>query len=247
MNTVDTTALWMPPQAGPAPYEYLVIDIETAHPDPALVKDYFEKTYRCPRNIKDAAKKAANREKMWESAQEMGAAKHPMAPILAIGLKTNDELRCLHSMRKHAPAVRMNGLVEGFEDAKGMLEAFSNLLAARVTEETAVVGFNIRDFDLPAIRRALARLAMPFPAALLNPDQPVFDNMQKYCRMFSGTHDIMISAPEVSLGLGIEPHAISGAVVPELYAAGEIESVINKVLLDVCEEEHQFLRMTGRN
>jgi hypothetical protein len=245
-TAINTGAGWgLSVQVGPEPYEYLVIDIETGAAPDKDVKEYFEKTYRCPRNIKDPEKKKANREKAWASAQEM-ASVHPLAPVIAIGLKSPKELRCLHAMKEHPPATRMGGLVEGFASAEGMLQAFASLLAARVMEETVLGGFNIRDFDLPAIRRMLARLKLGMPNALLNPDQPMFDNMHKYARLFSGEKDIMISAPEVSMGLGIEPHRISGAVVPELYAAGEFEAVIDKVLLDVCEEEQQLLRMTGR-
>lgn len=245
MATQVNWATGVPMSVGPAPYPYIVTDIETANAAPEEVKAHFEKTYRTPRNYKEPKKIAEHREKAWASASEI-AALHPCAPVIAIGLKTPDELRCLHCMREHPAGIRMGGLVEGFANAQGMLEAYANLIGARTTEETALVGFNIRDFDLPALRRAMARMRMPIPAALLNPDQPLFDNMVKYCRLFSGTHDIMMSAPEVSAGLGIEPHGVSGAVVPELHAAGDFEAVIDKVLLDVIEEEAQFLRMTGR-
>jgi hypothetical protein len=255
---------WSAQQAGPAPYEYLVIDIETGNAPEADVRAHFEETYQPPSNYKDPEKLAAHRKEAFEKAKAKSALL-PMAPITAIGLKSGitgppsvdgksslgdrngAELRCLHCMRAHPLATRMGGAVEGFLDARGMLEAFFSLLGARVNEETVIVGFNIRDFDLPAIRRATARQGMHFPMCLLNPDQPLFDNMHKYLHLFAGERGIMIAAKRVSAELGIEPHRVSGAVVPELHAAGEYEAVIDKVLLDVIEEEAQFLRMTGRS
>lgn len=246
-----TATSWMPQTApaGPAPYDYLVIDIETGNASDAEVKAHFDVFYEPPSNYKDPAKITAHREEAWVKAQKKSALL-PSAPVIAIGLKSATELRCLHSMREHTPAIRQIGslgaMVEGFADVQGMLSALSCLLAARTAEETAIVGFNIRDFDLPRLRRAMARLRMPIPGALLNPDQPLFDNMHKYLRLFSGEREIMIAAERVSEELGIDPHRLQGKIVPELHAAGEIESVIDKCLLDVCEEEQQFLRMTGR-
>jgi hypothetical protein len=256
---LQATQLWTAQQDGPAPYEYLVIDIETGNAPEADVRAHFEETYQPPSNYKDPEKLAAHRAEAFGKAM-MKSALLPMAPITAIGLKGitgppvlgdgsqgRSELRCLHCMRAHPLAIRMGGAVEGFLDARGMLEAFFSLLGARVNEETVIVGFNIRDFDLPAIRRAAARQGMHFPMCLLNPDQPLFDNMHKYLHLFAGERGIMIAAKRVSAELGIEPHRVSGAVVPELHAAGEYEAVIDKVLLDVIEEEQQFLRMTGRS
>lgn len=242
---------WMPqaPQVGPTAYEYVVIDIETGNAPEAEVKAHFDGFYEAPGNYKDPVKIAAHREEAWAKAKLKGALL-PGAPVIAVGLKSATELRCLHAMKAHSPAIRpignLQAMVEGFADARKMLEALTNLLGARATEETAIVGFNIRDFDLPRLRRAMARLRMQLPMALLNPDQPLYDNMHKYLRLFSGEREIMIAAERVSEELGIDPHRLKGKVVPELHAAGEFESVIDKCLLDVCEEEQQFLRMTGR-
>ncbi len=246
-QAVSTASGWG--AAVKAGYEYLLLDIETGNPPEAEIRAHFEATYEAPSNYKDPEKIAKHKEDAWLKARKRGALM-PSAPIIAIGFKSETELRCLHAMKAHAAALRPVGgwtaMVEGFADQKGMLEAASLLMQVKVESDTVIAGFNIRDFDLPAIRRALARNRMPIPSVLLDPEIVVFDNMHKYCHLFSGSRDIMASCAEASVGLGITPHKVSGAVVPELYEAGEIESVIDKVLLDVLEEEQQFLRMTGR-
>jgi DNA polymerase elongation subunit (family B) len=226
-------------------YGYCVIDIETANAPEEEVKAWFDSTWKAPSNYKDAKKIEEARAKAWESCQEK-AALLPSAPIIAIGVKSETELRCVHCMWEHEPLLRMNGLVQGFADEGTMLAALSALFALKVDAETVLAGFNIRSFDFPRIRLKMARRKMPIPAELLSPEQTVFDNMEKYCRLFSGERDIMCSCPEVSVALGIVPHHVSGAIVPQLYEAREYEMVVDKVLLDVIEEEEQFKRMCGR-
>lgn len=229
-------------------YEYLVLDIETANATDEEVENWFNATYKAPSNYKDPAKIKEARQKAWDSAHEK-AALLPCAPIIAIGVKSETELRCFHWMWEHEPLMRMNGTVQGAMSEAGMLALMSSLFAEKVDRETVLVGFNVKGFDYPAIRRDLAKRKMAMPEALhpMNLEQPIFDNMEKYCRLYSGDRDIMASCPEVSVGLGIKPHEVSsGAVVPQLYEAREYEAIVDKCLLDVLEEEQQFLRMTGR-
>ena len=137
-------------------------------------------------------------------------------------------------------------LVESFADERTMLRALQTVMGVKVDIETVLVGFNCRYFDFPALRRALGREKLGIPEALLNPEQPMFDNMEKYCKLFMGTREIFCSCAECSVGLGIEPNPKSGKEVPEMFAAGDYEEIVKKVLVDVVEEEQQFLRMTGR-
>jgi RNase_H superfamily len=225
-------------------YSYAVIDIETANAPAEEVEAWFKSTWKAPGNYKDPRKIEEARVKAWESCQEK-AALLPSAPIIAIGVKSETELRCLHCMWEHEPMLRLNGLVEGFADEATMLQALAALFVKKVDAETVLAGFNTKSFDFPRIRLKMARSKMAIPEALLNREHPMFDNMQEYCYRFSGERDIMASCPEVSVALGIEPHKVSGAVVPQLYEAREYEAVVDKVLLDVLEEEQQFLRMTA--
>jgi len=231
-------------------YDYLVLDAETRNAPEEWAEEWFNTTWRAPGNYTDPKKIAAKRKEAWEKTLDK-LALLPCSPMTAIGLKSETELRCLHCMWEHAPKVRevngWPGMVEGFSDERKMFETLSVLLAAKADAETLLAGFNCRYFDFPALRRALARLKMPIPEVLLNPEQPMFDNMEKWCRLFAGSREMFANCPEVSVGLGIEPHKVSGAVVPELFANGEFELVVDKVLLDVLEEEQQFLRMTGRS
>jgi hypothetical protein len=228
-------------------YDYLVLDIETANPPSEEVDRWFEKTYKPPSNVKDPAKLKERRQTAYESAHAK-AAVLPIAPIIAIGLKSETELRCFHWMWEHEPMQRMNATVQGVADQKAMLGLLVALFAEKVSADTVLAGFNTEEFDFPRIRQALARQKMPMPDALhpMNREQTLFDNMKKFCRLYSGERDIMANCPEVSVALGIEPHKVSGAIVPQLYEAKEYEAVVDKVLLDVLEEEQQFLRMTGQ-
>lgn len=230
-------------------YSYCVIDIETGNAPEEQVRKWFEATWKPRSNYKDAKVIEKARAEAWESAREK-ASLMPDSPIIAIASKSEGELRCLHCMREQEPMVRQigncHGLVQGFRDEAAMLAAMCGLFAEKVDSETVLAGFNVKWFDFPKIRLALARRKMALPEALLNPEQAVYDNMEKYCRLYSGERDVFANCAEVSTALGIEPHKVSGAVVPQLYAAGEIEAVCDKALLDVLEEEQQFLRMTGR-
>jgi hypothetical protein len=230
-------------------YNHLVLDIETRNAPEEWAKAEFALTYKTPSNYKDPLKVKRHKEEAWAKTLDK-LALLPCSPIPAIGLKSETELRCLHCMWEHEPMTVQMGehvaLVESFEDERAMLKALQLVMGVKVDLETVLVGFNCRYFDFPALRRALARENLAIPKAMLNPEQPLFDCMEKYCRLFMGTREIFCSCAECSVGLGIEPNPKSGREVPEMFASGDYEEIVKKVLYDVVEEEQQFLRMTGR-
>lgn len=227
-------------------YEWLAIDIETSNGRP----DDAERAMRAwqpaarwkPETIGarylDAL--AAKREKL---ALLNGA------PIVCVALRSETELRCLHSMRAEPPKVLGGGLVEGFATQREMLIALRAVLEARVGPDTVIVGHNIIGFDLRKLRWAYLRERVRMPGALVDKDQPVYDSMVEYGRRFSmEKSELFVGLDALLEEWGIPTHkaTVDGSMVPQLHAAGQYDSIVGYCLLDVLAESDVFLRMTGR-
>lgn len=227
------------------PYEYLVLDIETANgrpedaeremrtlwaPNPTWKPETIGKRYL------EAAEKRQERLALIDSA-----------PIVCVSLKSGSELRCLHALREEAPRGMAGGLVEGFASPRAMLLALRALLEARLPLDAPLVGHNIAGFDLRKLRWAYLHHGLRLPVSL-TADQAVFDCMREYGRRFSLKDSPYIQLAVLLEEFGIANHksAMTGAEVPALVEAGEVDTLVQYALLDVLAEEEVFLRMTGQ-
>ncbi len=251
---MNATLTLPPPPAlanPPAPYGYLALDIETADGRPDDAERTVALAYR-PDSLTRGTWKpetAGNRIAEAFKARLDKLALLDEAPIVVISLRSDTELRALHTCNAHEPRMIHGGLVEGFTDATAMLIALRNLLDARMTPDTPLVGHNITHFDLRKLRWAYARHGVRPPAALLDRGQAVYDTMTEYGRRFSvAKGECFIALADLLEEFGIPNHKTTadGAMAPQLYRTGQHDALIGYALLDVLAESELFLRMTGQ-
>lgn len=232
--------------AVPAPYDYLVLDIETANGRPEDAEREMRELWSpsakwTPQTIGtrflEATEKKLERLALIDSA-----------PVVIVSLKSDSELRCLHCLREESPRDLQGGLVEGFASPPGMLRALRTLLDARVTPDMPLVGHNILAFDLRKLRWSYLHHGLRMPVCLAMPDQSVYDTMRQYCSRFTMKGDVMVGLARLLEEFGIANHkaAMTGAEVPALVEAGEVDTLVRYALLDVLAEGELFLRMTGQ-
>jgi hypothetical protein len=227
-------------------YKYLVLDIETRDGSPDEVERWMRSCWKPAANWKPETIGARYQEMYAKKLERLALMDN--APIIAIGLKSDTETRCLHSLIQHAPRQLGAALIEGFADERQSLLALRSLLDAVTDANTILVGHNIKHFDLCRLRMNYARMGLRPPLCLLNAEQPVFDLMKEFCNRYSVNTEIMISMGDVLEALGMDNHKeiVSGADIGELIKQGKFDTVINYNLLDILAEEDVYLRMTGQ-
>lgn len=227
------------------PYKHLCIDIETANAEPTEIEAWARRFWAPDARWKPETIGTRYLEALAKKKERLALL--DSSPIIAIGIQTDRDLRCLHSMVFHQPRVVSAGLVEGFQTERDMLMALRNLIEGATDEETVLVGHNIKHFDLPKIRGRFIRNNLRLPFALVNKDQPVYDTMTEYSK-FSLENDPFVSASDVAEMFGIPNHKrlVEGAGIPDLYAGKKYDEIIAYCMLDVMLECDLFTRMTGQ-
>jgi hypothetical protein len=235
-------------EQGAQPYDWLALDIETTDARPEDAERECRLAWTPRKNLKtDAVFGKQIREALEKKMKKLALL--DAAPIIVVSLKSNTELRCLHSMEPQAPTAVAAGLVEGFGSMADMLIALRNVLDKYVSAETLLVGHNITHFDMPKLRWAYVRHGLRTPEALM-PGQPRFDTMVEYGRAFSVSKEKWFCAlADVLDEFGIEghKHLVSGAEIPGLYQEGRYDEIVQYALLDVMNEAELFERMTSRS
>jgi hypothetical protein len=229
------------------PYARVCIDIETGNADPADAESWMRRFWSPSPGWKPATIGARWLEALEKKKERLALL--DSSPILCLGIKTDRDLRCLHSMGRKEPRLLCGGLVEGFANERDMLKALRNLLDAQADEGTALIGHNIRDFDLPKLRNAFLRNGLNIPVPLVNREQPIFDTMKEYYYGFTLLDkQPMISLADLADVLKVPHHKwiTDGDAIPALAAAGRVDDVIAYTMLDVLLEHDIFLRMTGQ-
>jgi hypothetical protein len=229
------------------PYVHFCLDIETANGEPTEI----ERWARLEWSPSPTWKPATIGERYLQILESKKAklALLEGAPIIAVAIQTDRDLRCLHSMKPQAATVVGQGVVEGYSTEREMLVALRATLETCCTAETVLIGHNIRGFDLPKLRGAFVRAGLRLPAQLAAPDQPFFDSMVEYRYRFRGANEsIFISAADLMDAFRIQHHkaAIGGEQIPELFWQGKFDEIAAYALLDAQKEYELFLRMTGQ-
>ena len=227
------------------PYEHFCLDIETAHAEPTEAERWMRLHWSPNKNWKPNT--IGERYLEMLEKKERKLALMDASPVICVSIQTDRDQRCLHCMKAQEPTMLGNCLVEGFSTEKDMLRALRNLLNAGADEGTAIVGHNIRAFDLPKLRTAFVRNGLTIPVALVTREQPIFDIMREFGFGFSLVEDLFVSAADIADTLGIAHHKalVEGSAIPELYAAGQIDPIITYAILDVVLEYEIFRHMTG--
>ncbi len=170
------------------------------------------------------------------------------SPVICVGLRTETELRCIHSMRAEAPRMMSGALVEGHADERAMLIALRSYLEAINAADRTLVGHNVRNFDLRRLRMAYLRAGIRPPMCLVARDVDTFDTMLEWGRRFSLDDNAFVALADILEVLGMENHkaAMTGEQTPDLFRAGAFDTIIAYCVLDVLAESDVFLRMTGQ-
>jgi hypothetical protein len=127
------------------------------------------------------------------------------------------------------------------DDEEGLLIDFRAWLAlADENRSATLVGFNIRKFDIPVLVAAYMRRGLHIPPvltrALLEPYRWTID----YCALFPGA-----ALQRFSQALGLEPLAVSGADVAELFEEHDFDAISRHCWDDVRMIEMIHERVHG--
>ncbi len=220
----------------------ITLDAETCHVDEKTLTNEIER-WRPPSNAKDEEK---SREKYAEKIRDKDALLDS-SPIGCVAIKTSRVLRVFNGVDNKPYKLSRGEVISCGTEAK-MLFALRTHLNELSTEETVLNGFNILGFDLPKLRIAYIRNRLSLPDILkprVHPDdkkQPVIDLMQLFLKYFTSDQrgKPMISLREVAYRFGLPSYKelIDGAMIPDLFAKGEIKKVLNYNSVDViCEEK----------
>lgn len=244
-------AIYNPAAAQP----WLAIDIETANGRPEEVERHLRLHWSPASNYKspEAIGNAYLRQK---EEREKKRALLDSSPIVVVSIQTPAGLHALHCLRAEPPATHAptGGVTQGFATAREMLLALRNGLDAMAAPETCLVGHNIQFFDLPRLRWAYLRAGLRMPWVLADKNQPVFDSMRQFGRMFSQVDKPFIALADVLEEFGLPNHKaeMDGARVPEMVAeiqAGKWEllpELLAYALQDARVEADVYLRMTNQ-
>lgn len=231
----------------PTPYGFLALDIETCDGSPDEAERWMRRCWS-----PNPTWKPETIGKRFLDALEAKKEKLALldtAPIVCVSLKSETELRCLHCLQAEEPREIRGGLVEGFASQRDMLVVLRNLLDARCFDETVLVGHNILGFDLRRLRWAFVKHGVRMPYVLRGTEQPAFDTMVQYGRLFSmGDKSMFVSLSDLLDEFGLANHKadIDGSMVPDLVREKRFDELLEYAVLDVVAETELFLRMTGQ-
>jgi hypothetical protein len=190
------------------------------------------------------AKRAEAAEKIREKAALLDA-----SPILCVGLRSDREAVMFNGMGELEPLDLPGWTIESHPDERAMLAALGAWLNAHTDDQTALVGHNVRAFDLPKLRGGFVRHQLPLPACLKPRDgqsQPVTDTMSLF-KSFSMEHrdDFAVSLDVVAHAFSVPrpKQYVSGADVPRLHREGQTAPILTYCCIDVDATAEIYRRM----
>ena len=242
-------------------HPFFVFDVETMNPPAEVVATLeaeFLAGWEPGGNLKDPEKIEVKRQADLVKFRDR-LALHDAAPVAMVGLMFDGETFLLHGVgRKKAKwfgGKKNHVTLEGFAGEKSLMEAVCTVLNEKTSPGWIGVGHNCYGFDLPRLRLACVRNGLTLPEALrvVVDDQEerrrFIDTMAHFCRYFGRNGEIMISQEKMLDRLGIRnllKGVATGADVPGLLAAGELDAVATKLLADLVGVRDAYVRMLGR-
>ena len=235
--------------------QHLCLDIETGDaPKEAIA--LAQQFWKAPANMKDPAK-IKEREVAAMASIEEKSALLDAAPIMVLGVVTENSAVLFHSIKSKKKVVAIKGIaaeIFHFKTERDLLAAFRDWVDARSLPNTVMIGHNIIRFDLPKLRGGYLRNRLVMPK-VLRPEAreggvEVFDTMPNFLRYFTTElfGDIFISQEEMVARLGIpgHKHRLSGAEIPRMIREGKADEVLAYNCLDTTEAYAAYLAMTGQ-
>jgi DNA polymerase elongation subunit (family B) len=231
--------------------KYIVLDIETMDASDASIE--LEQRFLKPNgNIKDEAKKEKNLREKAEALREK-AALLDSSPIACVGIKAPTGIFSFcqfpFSFQEQVLFLQSGILCTTAQNEKEMLTSLQTFLNSQTTEETQVVTFNGKAFDLPKLRFRYAKSGFTLPE-ILKPGarNRQTDVMLLYSRYFTIKSNPYISLDEVAQQLGILEggKVFSGAEVPEMLKDGKYTEVMLYNIIDSLLTERAYLMMSSQ-
>lgn len=229
---------------------FIVLDLETGDA-PAEAVAAAIAAWKPPANIKAEDKIDARRQ---EAAAKLAgkAALLDASPILCVAVQTDQVRLIFNGMDGSAPAID-GWPVLGCHDEKGLLLALRAWLDANASADTALIGHNLRAFDLPKLRGAYVRHSLRLPA-LLRPQRrdsaptETVDTAALF-KAFSIEHrdDLCPALDTVAAGFGItRPKAyMTGADCPRLHREGQLETILVYCAVDCATTARAYQLMAS--
>lgn len=247
----QNTVTAFPSVAISAPAQYLVIDLETGNAPAEAIENAIN-SWEPPKYYKDPEKIEAKRKEEFNRIMERGALLDA-SPILCAAVKTRTARLLINGM---GGVNSVEGWkVYDWQDERKMLYFFREWLNDNTNMDSAIVGHNVRGFDLPKLRNAYLRHRLKLPELLAitaRPDEgpQVVDTAQLF-KAFSMEHrnDFCPSISDMaySLGLPMPKAVISGADVPKLHEAGRYQEILTYCAIDTATTEAAYLLMRGQS
>lgn len=230
---------------------WLTLDIETCVPEEIYIQAAIE-AWKAPSNWKPEtveSKRQEAAERIREKAALLDA-----APIICIGVMTSGGEQILFSgMSKPIGAIAGWQILNAGSESLMLLALREWLNTAPWAEEPALVGANLRDFDLPKLRLAYLRAGLRLPELLrprLEGEPPLrLADVTSLIKAFSTQyrHEFLISLNRTAsiLGIDLPKQVINGADIPALYQQGKYMELATYCCIDVLTTARAFLLMTG--
>lgn len=224
------------------PPQYVVLDIETIAGDQSDAEAWMRAAWKPAANWKPETIGSRWLESL--SKKQDRLALIDGSPIISVAMRTGHSCTLVHWLES-AESIEGAELIR-VENERAMLRTVRDLMD--VTDEcTALVGHNVKRFDLPRLRRGMVKHGLRIPPCLASTDQPLFDTMDKFSR-FTVDDRAFVSLAECLEAFRIPNHKadVTGEDVGRLYAGKQFGTLLRYAVLDVEAEHALFLRMTGQ-
>ena len=224
------------------PPEYIVLDIETIAGDPSDAENWMRQCWKPAGNWKPETIGSRWLEALGKKEERLALIDG--SPIISVAMRTPQACTLVHWLPcqesiEGAQLIRC-------EDERSMLRTVRDLLD--VTDDaTALVGHNVRRFDLPRLRRGMVKHGLRIARSLASHDQSLFDTMDRFSR-FTVDERAFIGLAECLEAFGLPNHKadVSGEDVGRLAQSKQYGTLLRYAVLDVEAEHALFLRMTGQ-
>ena len=231
--------------------KHFCFDIETGNASKEDINAKAQEA-RLPAKAKTEEEQRAAKIEAYQKAVDK-AALLDRAPIMVLCAATEAGNTVWSCIPTKCPVSTMPGLqaeIRNFKSEKEMLLDLRDWLAERTGENTELVGFNSRGFDLPKLRNAYIRHKLQLPALFVPGANPHYDVMREYLRNytteFNGQLFVKLKTVQSRLGLPQYKEFISGADAPRLAEQGQDKLVIPYCYMDTMTTYLAYKLMTGQ-
>lgn len=231
--------------------KHFCFDIETGNASKEDINAKVQEA-RLPAKAKTEEEQRAAKIEAYQKAVDK-AALLDRAPIMVLCAATEAGNTVWSCIPTKCPVKTMPGLqaeIRNFGSEKEMLLDLREWLAERTGENTEIIGFNSRGFDLPKMRNAYIRHKLQLPAVFVPGVNPHYDVMREYLRNytteFNGQLFVKLKTVQNRLGLPQYKEFISGADAPKLAAQGQDKLVIPYCYMDTMTTYLAYKLMTGQ-